>query len=140
MQLSNSWLRARGLKVVFFDQTVPIKGIDWPPLNSLGPVTEKRFYARHRLSSALLAMVVRPETVVRWHRAGFRLFWRWKSRHRLGRPAVPAEIRQVIREMGIANLLWGALRIHGELLRLGIDVGQTGVAARSAGNASTMLL
>ena len=58
--------------------------------------------------------IVRPETVVRWHRAGFRLFWRWKSRRRLGRPAVPAEIRQVIREMSIANPLWGAPRIHGE--------------------------
>jgi transposase InsO family protein len=56
------------------------------------------------------------------------LFWRWKSRRRLGRPAVPAEIRQVIREMSIANPLWGAPRIHGELLKLGIDVGQTSVA------------
>ena len=72
--------------------------------------------------------IVRPETVVRWHRAGFRLFWRWKSRRRLGRPAVPAEIRQLIREMSIANPLWGAPRIHGELLKLGIDVGQTSVA------------
>jgi hypothetical protein len=62
--------------------------------------------------------IVRPETVVRWHRAGFRLFWRWKSRRRLGRPAVPIEIRQVIREMSIANPLWGAPRIHGELLKL----------------------
>jgi hypothetical protein len=70
---------------------------------------------------------VRPDTVVRWHRAGFRLFWRWKSRRRLGRPAVPAEIRQLIREMSLANPLWGAPRIHGELLKLGIDVGQTSV-------------
>jgi transposase InsO family protein len=72
--------------------------------------------------------IVRPETVVRWHRAGFRLFWRWKSRRRLGRPAVPAEIRQLIRELSLANPLWGAPRIHGELLKLGIDVGQTSVA------------
>jgi hypothetical protein len=72
--------------------------------------------------------IVRPDTVVRWHRAGFRLFWRWKSRRRLGRPAVPAEIRQIIREMSLANPLWGTPRIHGELLRLGIDVGQTSVA------------
>jgi transposase InsO family protein len=72
--------------------------------------------------------IVRPDTVVRWHRAGFRLFWRWKSRRRLGRPAVPTEIRQLIREMSIANPLWGAPRIHGELLRLGIDVGQTSIA------------
>ena len=72
--------------------------------------------------------IVRPETVVRWHRAGLRLYWRWKSRRRSGRPAVSAEIRQLIREMSIANPLWGAPRIHGELLKLGIDVGQTSVA------------
>ena len=67
--------------------------------------------------------IVRPDTVVRWHRAGFRLFWRWKSRPRPGRPAVPAEIRQLIRQMSVANPLWGAPRIHGELLKLGIDIG-----------------
>jgi hypothetical protein len=72
--------------------------------------------------------IVRPETVVRWHRAGFRSYWRWKSGRRSGRPAVSAEIRQLIREMSIANPLWGAPRIHGELLKLGIDIGQTSVA------------
>ena len=72
--------------------------------------------------------VVRPETVVRWHRAGFRSYWRWKSRGSPGRPALSAEIRKLIREMSIANPLWGAPRVHGELLKLGIDVGQTSVA------------
>ena len=72
--------------------------------------------------------IVRPETVVRWHRAGFRSFWRWKSRRRSGRPRVPLEIRNLICDMSLANLLWGAPRIHGELLKLGIDVGQTSVA------------
>ena len=72
--------------------------------------------------------VVRPETVLRWHRAGFRSYWRWKSRRRPGRPAISTEIRQLLREMSIANPLWGAPRIHGELLKLGIDVGQTSVA------------
>ncbi len=72
--------------------------------------------------------IVEPETVIRWHRAGFRSFWRWKSRRRGGRPKVPLEIRQLIREMSRANPLWGAPRIHGELLKLGIDVGQTSVA------------
>ena len=72
--------------------------------------------------------IVRPETVVRWHRAGFRSYWRWKSRRRPGRPVVPADIRQLTREMSIANPLWGAPRIHGELLKLGIDIGQTSVA------------
>ena len=72
--------------------------------------------------------IVRPDTVVRWHRAGFRCYWRWRSRSRPGRPAVPAEIRQLIRQMSVANPLWGAPRIHGELLKLGIDIGQTSVA------------
>src|SRR4030088_517944 len=72
--------------------------------------------------------IVRPETVMRWHRAGFRSYWRWKSRRRPGRPAVSDEMRQLIREMSIANPLWGAPRIHGELLKIGIDVGQTSVA------------
>src|ERR1700730_1778487 len=73
-------------------------------------------------------VIVKPETVIRWHRAGFRLFWRWKSRHRGSRPKVPLEIRQLIRAMSLANPLWGAPRIHGELLKLGIVVGQTSVA------------
>jgi hypothetical protein len=72
--------------------------------------------------------IIKPETVVRWHRAGFRAYWRWKSRPRRGRPKVPLEIRQLIHDMSLANPLWGAPRIHGELLKLGIDVGQTSVA------------
>ena len=72
--------------------------------------------------------IVKPDTLVRWHRAGFRSYWRWKSRRRGGRPIVPVEIRRLIREMSIANRLWGAPRIHGELLKLGIDIGQTSVA------------
>jgi hypothetical protein len=72
--------------------------------------------------------IVKPDTVIRWHRAGFRSYWRWKSRHRCGRPIAPLEIRRLIREMSIANPLWGAPRIHGELLKLGILIGQTSVA------------
>ena len=72
--------------------------------------------------------IVRPDTVIRWHRAGFRLYWRWRSRHCGGRPTVSLELRQLIREMSIVNPLWGAPRIHGELLKLGVDVGQTSVA------------
>ena len=67
--------------------------------------------------------IVKPDTIVRWHRAGFRSYWRWKSRPRGGRSTMPLEIRQLIREMSIANPLWGAPRIHGELLKLGIDIG-----------------
>jgi transposase InsO family protein len=72
--------------------------------------------------------VVRPETVIGWQRAGFRSLWRWKSRGRGGQPQVRPEIRRLIRDMSLANPLWGAPRIHGELLELGIDVGQTGLA------------
>src|SRR5208282_4519266 len=73
-------------------------------------------------------VIVEPETVIRWHRAGFRLFWRWKSRAGGGRPKVALEIRQLIRAISLANPLWGAPRIHGELLKLGIEIGQTSVA------------
>jgi hypothetical protein len=72
--------------------------------------------------------IVQPETVIRWHRAGFRSFWRWKSSRRVGRPQVSSEVRRLIREMSLANPLWGAPRIDGERLKLGIDVGQTSVA------------
>src|SRR3979409_533987 len=69
--------------------------------------------------------IVKPDTIIRWHRAGFKAYWRWKSRRCGGRPTVPLEVRKLIRDMSIANPLWGAPRIHGELLMLGIDVGQT---------------
>ena len=72
--------------------------------------------------------IVRPETVVAWHRRGFRLFWTWKSRRRTGRPGVPADVRALIRELSTANPLWGAPRIHGELQKLGISVSQSTVA------------
>ena len=78
--------------------------------------------------------IVRPETIIRWHRTGFRLYWRWKSRARGGRPKVPMEIRRLIREMSLANRLWGAPRIHGELLKLGIEVAQSTVAKYMAKN------
>ncbi len=61
--------------------------------------------------------IVKPETVIKWHRAGFKSYWRWKSRRRGGRPIIAPEIRKLIREMSIANPLWGAPRIHGELLK-----------------------
>src|SRR5882672_6798211 len=84
----------------------------------------------YRLFPAVLSAItiVQPETVIRWHRTGFRLHWRWKSRSRGGRPKIPGEIRRLIREMSLANRLWGAPRIHGELLKLGIEVSQSTVA------------
>src|SRR3979490_1040876 len=72
--------------------------------------------------------IVQPETVIRWHRTGLRLYWRWKSRARGGRSQIPGEIRHLIREMSLANRLWGAPRIHGELLTLGIEVAQSTVS------------
>jgi transposase InsO family protein len=73
-------------------------------------------------------VVVQPATVVAWHRKGFRLFWTWKVRHgQPGRPAVQKDVRELIRTMSRENPLWGAPRIHGELLKLGIDVGETSV-------------
>src|SRR5271168_2329071 len=71
-------------------------------------------------------VLVKPATVIQWHRQGFRLFWRWRSRS--GRPSVEREIRDLIRQMSSANPLWGAPRIHGELLKLGIEVSQASVA------------
>jgi len=60
--------------------------------------------------------VVQPETILRWHRAGFRVLWRWKSRNRAGRPRIDRDLRDLIRRMNLENSLWGASRIHGELL------------------------
>ena len=72
--------------------------------------------------------VVKPETVIRWHRRGFRAYWRWKSRRRGGRPRIDREIRDLIRRMSKENPMWGAPRIHGELLMLGIEVAESTVA------------
>src|SRR2546429_9256144 len=72
--------------------------------------------------------IIRPETLVRWHRAGFRRYWRWKSRPLGGRPQIDADLRALIRRMSAENPLWGAPRIHGELLKLGFEVVQSSVA------------
>ena len=73
-------------------------------------------------------VIVTPETVIAWHRRGFRAFWTWRSRRSIGRPSVPSEIRGLIRSISEANPRWGAPRIQGELLRLGMDVCQATVA------------
>ena len=70
-------------------------------------------------------VLVKPATVIQWHRQGFRKYWCWRSRsRRAGRPEVNREIRELIRQMSVANPLWGAPRIHGEMLKLGIEVSQ----------------
>jgi hypothetical protein len=68
--------------------------------------------------------IIRPETLVRWHRAGFRGYWRWKSRPQGGRLRIDTELRPLARRMSMENPLWGAPRIHGELLKLGFEVAQ----------------
>ena len=72
--------------------------------------------------------IVRPETVVRWHRKGFAAYWRWKSRSPGGRPRIAQEVRDLIRRMSLENPLWGATKMHGELLKLGIAVAQSTVS------------
>jgi hypothetical protein len=73
-------------------------------------------------------MIIQPETLVRWHRAGFRRYWCWKSRNSGGRPPIRADLRALIRRMSIENVLWGAPRIQGELLKLGFAVALSTVA------------
>jgi hypothetical protein len=72
--------------------------------------------------------IVRPETLVRWHRVGFRQYWRWKSRSLGGRPKIAANLRALIRRMSAENPLGGAPRIHGEVLKLGFEIAQSSVA------------
>jgi hypothetical protein len=76
-------------------------------------------------SEALI--IVKPATVIKWHRAGFRRYWTWRSRPKGGRPAIDPEVRKLIRRMATANM-WGAPRIHGELLKLGIKISQATVS------------
>ncbi len=71
-------------------------------------------------------LIVKPQTVIGWHRKGFKLYWTWKSRHRGGRPPIDAEIRTLIRRIATENPTWGAPRIHGELLMLGFEVPHPG--------------
>jgi transposase InsO family protein len=79
-------------------------------------------------STLQVLRIIQPETLVRWHRAGFRGYWRWKAHARGGRPKIETDLRALIRRMSIENPLWGAPRIHGELLKLGFEVPQSSVA------------
>jgi transposase InsO family protein len=101
-----------------------------PPKPKLTVADRLLFVWLYRLfPSTLWAItIIQPDTVVRWHREGFRLYWRWKSRSHGGRPRITGELRRLIREMSLANRLWGAPRIHGELLKLGFQVAQSTVA------------
>src|SRR5712691_9455690 len=93
--------------------------------------TDRWFYIQlYRWFPSILKVltIIRPETLVRWHRAGFRCYWRWKSRPLGGRPQIDTELRVLIRRMSVDNPLWGAPRIHGELLKLGFEIVQSSVA------------
>ena len=95
-----------------------------PKRMALGNIDRVLLIGLYRLAPKVLEAlkIITPETVIRWHRAGFRPYWRYKSHPLSGRPKISAEIRQLVREMSLANPFWGAPRIHGELLKLGIAV------------------
>jgi transposase InsO family protein len=107
-----------------------------PKRPAFGSIDRLVFAGLYGLAPNVLSAlaIVRPETVIRWHRAGLRSYWRWKSKSLGGRPKLSAEVRKLIRDISLANPLWGAPRIHGELLKLGIDVGQTSVGKYMARN------
>jgi hypothetical protein len=121
---------AREAEMAFLRQQLVVLQRSAPARLRLRTADRLIFVWLYRLSPRLLeaAVVFKPETLVRWHRSGFRLYWRWKSRRRVGRPAVPADIRDLIRTISRDNPLWGAPPIHGELLKLGIDIAQSTVA------------
>ena len=121
---------AREAEMAFLRQQLLILKRSAPARLRLRNADRLIFVWLYRLFPSLLGATVifKPETLVRWHRCGLRLYWRWKSRRRVGRPAVQAEIRDLVRTMSRDNPLWGAPRIHGELLKLGIDIAQSTVA------------
>jgi transposase InsO family protein len=128
-------------EIVFLRHQLNVLRRQAPTRPRLTTVDRLIFVWLYRLFPAVLSAgtIIKPDTILRWHRAGFRLYWRWRSRCRGGRPKVPEEIRRLIREMNLANPLWGAPRIHGELLKLGIEVAQSTVAkymARRGGGSS----
>jgi transposase InsO family protein len=129
-----AWMRgarvSRDAEILFLRQQLLVLRRSAPARLRLRNSDRLIFVWLYRLFPSLLdaAVIFKPETLVRWHRGGFRLFWHWKSRRRAGRPAVPMGIRSLVRQMSRENPLWGAPRIHGELLKLGIEIAQSSVA------------
>jgi transposase InsO family protein len=117
-------------EIVFLRHQVNVLRRRLPTKPRLTAADRLLFVWLYRLVPSLLnaAVIIQPDTIVRWHRAGFRSYWRWKSRSCGGRPKVAAEVRSLIRHMSLENSLRGAPRIHGELLKLGIEVAQSTVA------------
>lgn len=117
---------SRDAEILFLQQQLLVLRRSAPARLRLGNTDRLIFVWLCRLFPSVLdaAIIFKPETLVRWHRGGFRLFWRWKSRL----PAKPAGIRRLVRQISRENPLWGAPRIHGELLKLGIEIAQSSVA------------
>jgi len=126
-----AWIRgsraSRDAEILFLRQQLLVLRRSAPARVRLRNSDRLIFACLYRLFPSLLdaAVIFRPETLMRWHRGGFRLFWRWKSRRRRGRPVISSEVRSLVRQMSHENPLWGAPRIHGELLKLGIDISQS---------------
>jgi hypothetical protein len=121
---------AREAEIIFLRQQLLVLNRPAPVHLRLRNRDRLIFVWLYRLFPSLLesAVIFKPETLLRWHRSSWRLYWRWKSRRRVGRPSVPDDIRNLVRQLSRENPLWGAPRIHGELLKLGIEVAQATVA------------
>ena len=126
------FLRSRSdtaLEVLALRQQVAVLKRERPrphlnPLDRIFWTTLRRFWSHW----TDVLVIVRPETAIDWHRAGFRFYWRWRSRPRGGRPKITEEIRALIRRLAEENPDWGAPKIHGELLKLGLVLSERGVA------------
>ena len=121
---------SRDAEILFLRQQLLVLRRSAPARLRLRNTDRLIFVWLYRLFPSLLnaAIIFKPETLVRWHRGSFRLFGRWRSRRPSGRPAISTSIRSLVRQMSRENPLWGAPRIHGELLKLGIEIAQSSVA------------
>jgi hypothetical protein len=129
-----AWLRSsqarREAEILYLRQQLIVLKRSAPARPRLKATDRLIFVCLYWLFPSLIdaSIVFQPEPLLRWHRCGFRLFWRWKSRQRVDRPALSANVRSLVRQISRENPLWGAPRIHGELLKLGIEIAQSTVA------------
>src|SRR6478672_9258113 len=127
------WFRSRAslaAEILVLRHQINILRRHSPKRQTFSAMDRLVFAGLYRLAPTVLnaLAVLKLDTVIKWHRVGFRSYWHWRSRRRGGRPTLPTEVRKLIRAMSIANPPWGAPRIHGELLKLGIEVAQSTVA------------
>jgi hypothetical protein len=129
-----AWLRSsqarREAEILYLRQQLIVLKRSAPARPRLKGIDRLILVCLYRLFPSLLhaSIIFKPETLLHWHRIGFRRFWRWKSRRPAGRPAVSVDIRSLVRRISRENPLWGAPRIHRELLKLGIEAAQSTVA------------